>query len=86
MPSQPPLTTFLHNWERTVSEFERQLREADTEDAIRAIETDFEAGQKNMLASLESVLTELGFTADETAEIMKEIFRTAEGEIGQFRG
>ena len=74
----------LHNWERTVSEFERQLREADTEDAIRAIEADFEAGQKNMLASLETVLTELGFTADETAEIMKEIFRTAEGETDSF--
>ena len=74
----------LHNWERTVSDFERQLREADTEDAIRAIEADFASGQKNMLASLESVLTELGFTADETAEIMKEIFRTAEGESDSF--
>ena len=37
----------LHNWERTVSEFERQLREADTEDAIRAIEADFASGQQN---------------------------------------
>ena len=74
----------LHDWERTVSEFERQLREADTEDAIRSIEADFEAGQKNMLASLETVLTELGFTADETAKIMKEIFRTAEGESDSF--
>ena len=74
----------LHNWERTVSEFERQLREADTEDAIRQIESDFESGQQAMLTSLESVLTELGFTADETAEIMKSIFRTAEGEADSF--
>ena len=37
-----------------------------------------------MLASLETVLTELGFTADETAEIMKSIFRTAEGETDSF--
>lgn len=74
----------LHNWERTVSEFERQLREADTEDAIRAIEADFTSGQQNMLASLQAVLTELGFTADETAEIMKSIFRTAEGESDSF--
>ena len=74
----------LHNWERTVSEFERQLREADTEDAIREIEADFETAQQAMLASLESVLTELGFTADETAEIMKSIFRTAEGESDSF--
>ena len=74
----------LHNWERTVSEFERQLREADTEDAIREIEADFASGQETMLASLESVLTELGFTADETAEIMKSIFRTAEGEADSF--
>ena len=36
----------LHNWERTVSEFERQLREADTEDAIREIEADFASGQE----------------------------------------
>ena len=37
-----------------------------------------------MLASLETVLTELGFTADETAEIMKSIFRTAESESDSF--
>ena len=37
-----------------------------------------------MLASLESVLTELGFTADETAEIMKSVFRTAESESDSF--
>ena len=74
----------LHDWERTVSEFERQLREADTEDAIRAIESDFETAQQQMLASLESVLTELGFTADETAKIMQSIFRTAEGEADGF--
>ena len=74
----------LHNWERTVSEFERQLREADTEDALRAIEADFETAQQQMLASLESVLTALGFTADETAKIMQSIFRTAEGEADSF--
>ena len=74
----------LHNWERTVSDFERQLREADTEDALRAIESDFETAQQQMLASLESVLTELGFTADETAKIMQSIFRTAEGEADGF--
>jgi len=74
----------LHDWERTVSQFERQLREADTEDAIRAIEADFESGQQAMLASLEAVLTELGFTADETAEIMKSVFRTAESESDSF--
>ena len=74
----------LHNWERTVSDFERQLREADTEDALRAIESDFETAQQQMLASLESVLTELGFTAEQAAEIMKEILRTAEGEADGF--
>ena len=74
----------LHDWERTVSEFERQLREADTEDALRAIESDFEIAQQQMLASLESVLTGLGFTADETAKIMQSIFRTAEGESDGF--
>ena len=74
----------LHDWERTVSEFERQLREADTEDAIREIERDFEAGQQNMLASLESVLRELGFSAEETAEIMKTVFRTAGDETDSF--
>ena len=74
----------LHNWDRTVSEFERQLREADTEDALRAIEADFETAQQSMLASLESVLTELGFTAEQAAEIMKEILRTAEGEADGF--
>ena len=74
----------LHNWERTVSDFERQLREADTEDALRAIESDFETAQQQMLTSLESVLTELGFTADETAKIMQSIFRTAEGEVDAF--
>ena len=41
---QEASTDILHDWERTVSEFERQLREADTEDAIRQIEADFEAG------------------------------------------
>ena len=74
----------LHNWERTVSEFERQLREADTEDALRQIESDFEAGQQQMLASLEAVLTELGFTAEQAAEIMKDVYRTAEGEADSF--
>ena len=74
----------LHNWERTVSEFERQLREADTEDALRAIEADFETAQQSMLASLQTVLTELGFTAEQAAEIMKEILRTAEGEADGF--
>ena len=74
----------LHNWDRTVSEFERQLREADTEDALRQIETDFETAQQQMLASLASVLTELGFTAEQAAEIMKEVYRTAEGEADGF--
>ena len=74
----------LHNWEGTVSEFERQLREADTEDAIREIESNFETGQQNMLASLEGVITELGFTTEQAADIMKEILRTAEDETNSF--
>ena len=74
----------LHDWDRTVSDFERQLREADTEDGLRAIEADFTAAQEQMLASLESVLTELGFTAEQAAEIMKEVYRTAEGEADGF--
>ena len=76
----------LHNWDRTVADFERRLREAETEDAIREIETEFIEAQEQMLASLESVLIELGFTADQAAEIMTEVFRTAENESDSFAG
>ena len=74
----------LHNWERTVSEFERRLREADTEDAIREIEGEFTEAQQQMLESLQSVLIELGFTAEQAAGIMEEVFRTAENESDSF--
>ena len=74
----------LHNWEQTVSEFERRLREADTEDAIQQIEGEFTEAQQQMLASLSDVLTELGFTAEQAAEIMTKIFRTAETEADGF--
>ena len=74
----------LHDWERTVSEFERGLREADTEDAIREIEGEFTQAQQQMLDSLQSVLIELGFTAEQAAEIMTEVLRTAESESDSF--
>ena len=76
--------TILHGWERTVSEFERRLREADTEEAIQQIESEFTEAQEQMLASLNSVLIELGFTAEQAAEIMTQIFRTAESESDGF--
>ena len=74
----------LHDWERTVSEFERRLREADTEDAIREIEGEFTQAQQQMLDSLQSVLIELGFTGEQAAEIMTEVLRTAESESDSF--
>ena len=76
--------TILHDWERTVSEFERRLREADTEEAIQQIESEFTEAQGNMLDSLNQVLIELGFTADQAAEIMTGIFQTAESETDSF--
>ena len=74
----------VHNWDRTVSEFERRLREAETEDAIREIEGEFTDAQDEMLASLESVLVELGFTAEAVSGIMAAVFRTAETESDGF--
>ena len=74
----------LHNWDRTVAEFERRLREADTEDAIQQIQGEFTEAQEQMLASLNSVLIELGFTAEQAAEIMTGVFRTAETESDGF--
>ena len=74
----------LHNWSRTVAEFERRLREADTEEALEQIQGEFTEAQREMLQSLQSVLIELGFTAEQAAEIMVEVLRTAETESDSF--
>ena len=74
----------LHNWDLTVSEFERRLRDADTEDALNEIEVEFDEAQQEMLESLQTVLTELGFTAEQSAAIMTSFFQTAETESTGF--
>ena len=76
----------LHNWDQTVAEFERRLREAETEEALQEIEGEFTQAQQQMLDSLNSVLIELGFTAEQATEIMTGVLRTAETEADGFAG
>ena len=75
----------LHNWERTVSPI-LSVNSAKPTPRTRSETSKPTLRQHNrqMLASVESVLTELGFTAEQAAAIMKEILRTAEGESDSF--